>query len=167
MFLFGCYTGQRVSDWGVGPDNIKTAKDGFRYLKIQQKKTKKFVFIPINKAIGEILARYNGKLFGFNEQIVNRYIKEIAQLAGINDNTEVVKNIGGENTVIEAPRYKFVTSHTARRTAVTIMWNQGLSLGSIAEVTGHESIEIVQTYIRAKEEDRAKKIMQTQYFRTF
>lgn len=61
IFLIGCYTGQRVSDYnGLTKESIRTI-NGVNYFKIKQKKTKSTVQCPIAKEIREIMdKRYNG-----------------------------------------------------------------------------------------------------------
>ena len=57
VFLFGCYTGQRISDYnGLKNEDIVNI-DGVQYFKIRQKKNKRYgriVHCPITKEMREI-----------------------------------------------------------------------------------------------------------------
>ena len=70
IFLIGCYTGQRVSDYNYLTRDDIIEKDGIRYFKIKQKKNRKYsrtVFCPITREITEIMnKRHNGYLSSNN-----------------------------------------------------------------------------------------------------
>ncbi len=55
IFLIGCYTGQRVSDYnGITEENIELI-DGHKFINVRQKKTNTIVHTPITKDIQEVM----------------------------------------------------------------------------------------------------------------
>ena len=62
------------------------------------------------------------------------------------------------------PKYELVRSHTARRTAATLMYLAGMDVFNICAVTGHSSIAMLKKYIKADEIDRARTIQRDEAF---
>ena len=44
-------------------------------------------------------------------------------------------------------KWKYVTSHTARRTFATNLYLNGVDLYTISQLCGHSSVEVTKTYI--------------------
>src|SRR5690606_7026043 len=82
LFIIGCYTGLRFSDFStLTPDNI--SKD---LIKIKTQKTGVDVVIPILPEVKKILEKYNGKLpKAYCNQKMNEYLKLVAQKAKLNE----------------------------------------------------------------------------------
>lgn len=87
IFCFACFTGLRFSD--IDKLNNTHIKDN--YLEIKTEKTKENVRIPLNDFAKAILSRYQGKCkdkplpTGMTNQKTNAFLKEIGELAKIND----------------------------------------------------------------------------------
>lgn len=79
VFHIGCYTCQRVSDYNnLNADNIETTRRGTRIIRLVQLKTKTEVTIPIlNENLIAICEKYGYNIPKANEQVLNRYIKNI------------------------------------------------------------------------------------------
>ena len=58
-------------------------KQEITYLNIRQQKTGAKVAIPCNSALKAILEKYNYQVPRLADQVINRYIKEIAEKAGL------------------------------------------------------------------------------------
>jgi integrase len=56
------------------------------------------------------------------------------------------------------PKYALIHTHTARRTAATLMYLAGMDVFNICSVTGHSSIAMLKKYIKADEIERARTI---------
>lgn len=163
LFLVGCYCGQRVSDYAsIKSDQINTDSDGRVYISVLQKKTGTKVEIPVRKELREILAKYNNELPTLADQKINAYIKEIAKVAGIDEAVEYTSTKGGKAHTIKKPKYELITSHTARRTAATLMYLDGVDSMRIRQITGHSSDKMLQKYIRSTAHDNAR-MMARQY----
>lgn len=157
LFLVGCYCGQRVSDYAsIKSDQIHTDSDGRVYISVLQKKTGAKVEIPVRKELREILAKYNNELPTLADQKINAYIKEIAKVAGIDEAIEFTSTKGGKAHTIKRPKYELITSHTARRTAATLMYLDGVDSMDIRQITGHSSDKMLQKYIRSTAHDNAR-----------
>ena len=90
MFLIGCYTGLRWSDYG----NLKEVniKDGF--IEKQVDKTDEYIKIPILPQVKEIMDRYPEGLPRISNQKINKYLKVLCKSAGLNDNIEINMHYG-------------------------------------------------------------------------
>ena len=134
VFLIGCYTCQRVSNYNnLNEDHFETTRKGTRIIRLIQQKTKTEVTIPIlNDNLIALLEKYNYNTPKANEQVLNRYIKNI-----LKDLSETVPSLKEKvptklamkqkdamrrdkiepetdlNGNVIVPRYDCVTSHTA------------------------------------------------------
>lgn len=82
LFLIGCYTGLRFSDYMyLRPENIKG-----RILTRNTLKTSERVSIPLNSRVLAILAKYNGiPPRPISNQRLNDHLKELCQRAGLTE----------------------------------------------------------------------------------
>ena len=157
LFLVGCYCGQRVSDYAnIKSDQIHTDEDGRVYITILQKKTGARVEIPARKELRAILEKYNNNLPRLCDQVINRYIKEVAKRAGIDEVVEMRSTKGGKISSVKLPKYELITTHTARRSAATLMYLDGVDSMDIRQITGHSSDKMLMKYIRSTAHDNAR-----------
>ena len=157
LFLVGCYCGQRVSDYAnIKADQIHTDQDGRVYISVLQKKTGARVEIPARKELRAILNKYNNNLPRLTDQVINRYIKEVAKRAGIDETIEIRSTKGGKVSTEKLPKYELVTTHTARRSAATLMYLDGVDSMDIRAITGHSSDKMLMRYIRSSAHDNAR-----------
>ena len=161
IFMVGVYTGQRVSDYNnISTENIITSPEGENFIRVRQKKTGTMVSIPVKEELKQILIKYNYRLPHMAEHSINSCIKEVAKAAGIDEPVSVETTVGGVMRMETRPKYAMVQSHTARRTAATLMYLAGMDVFNICAVTGHSSIAMLKKYIKADEIDRARAISQ-------
>lgn len=159
IFLVGVYTAQRVSDYNnIDKDNIIRAPDGTIIVNIRQKKTGVCVSIPAKEELKRILEKYDYMLPHVPEKALNRMIKEVAEAAGINTPVIIETTSGGRSVLQTHPKHQLVQSHTARRTAATLMYLAGMDVFNICSVTGHSSVAMLKKYIKADEIERARTI---------
>lgn len=157
LFLVGCYCGQRVSDYAsIKSDQIHTDQDGRVYISVLQKKTGARVEIPARKELRAILKKYNNNLPRLTDQVINRYIKEVAKRAGIDEMIEIRSTKGGKVSTTKLPKYELITTHTARRSAATLMYLDGVDSMDIRQITGHSSDKMLMRYIRSTAHDNAR-----------
>jgi site-specific recombinase XerD len=144
MFLFSCYTGLRFSDiLELSKDCIKERADGL-HIEMKMQKTNEPINLPIfmihNGKPIELLKQYektdynyyfhnNGK--HLTNQYVNRALKEIAVLAGID-----IK----------------ITFHTARHTAATFLLYKGVAVTTVQKILGHKKLQTTQIYSKVMEQ---------------
>lgn len=149
LFLVGCNTGQRFSDWNrITLDNI----DKNEILKFKSQKTGKECEVPVYPVVKEILQKYNGKLPLLTNQKMNKYLKDLGKLAGFKEKHLRTETKGEEKVTFSFERWERITTHTARRSFATIMFFEyKVPAEIIMKVTGHKKLSTFMRYIRAKE----------------
>ncbi|MDO7884234.1 site-specific integrase [Hymenobacter cheonanensis] len=149
LFLLGVYTGLRFSDVAaLRPEHIQADR-----LRLTTQKTRDTLTIPIQPEARPLLARVTaGTLRPLPNQTLNRYLKELAALACIETLTERTHYAGGKRHTQTAPKYEFVTTHTARRTFVTLALEDGLRPELIMKITGHKDLKSFSRYVNVTED---------------
>ena len=150
VFILGCLTGMRYSDYKrIKRENI--VNDVIRMREVKDKS--KTLEIPLSSWAKEILERYSYNLPVISEQKFREYIKETAQLVGFTKQIIKTSRIG--NTIKEESirRCDLISTHTARRTFITIMKNKGVPDKVIMKITGHKSLSSFHRYYRPNDEE--------------
>lgn len=164
-FLIGAYTLLRVSDFKrLTEINIK---DGF--IKIKPKKRAKGrknrdLVIPMHRIVKEILNKGIDLEVSISEQKINKHIKEVCQIAGIDNLELIIRTEKGIEVEKEFKKYELVTTHTARRSAATNMLIAGMEASDIMLLGGWSSEKAFWKYIRMEPELNAKRLSGHQYF---
>ena len=141
LFIFSCYTGLAYVDvMKLTPLNLAIGIDGESWLMTHRQKTEESVKIPLLPEAIEIIKKYKkhpdvihsgGILPRMSNQKLNSYLKEIADLCGINKN---------------------LTFHLARHTfATTITLANGVPMETVSKLLGHSSIKTTQIYAKVIE----------------
>ncbi len=172
IFMVGVWTAQRVSDYNhirredfstltknvmreeddpehPGEKKAWIEKQEITYLNIRQQKTGARVVIPCNSQLKAILEKYNYQLPHLEDQVINRYIKDVAKEAGLTELVEIERTKGGTPRKEMVEKYKLIHTHTARRTGATLMYLAGVDVYDIMKVTGHSSPAMLKKYIKA------------------
>lgn len=163
LFLIGCYTGLRFSDFTqIKPENIVSNNT---IIKIRTKKTSNRVSIPLHHTVRQILKKYNNKLpKAYTNQTMNNYLKEVVSLAGIKELIQTTITKGGKVEKNVLPKYKLVSTHTARRSFATNLYLAGVPTISIMKITGHKTEKSFLTYIRVSQEENADNLLSHPFF---
>jgi site-specific recombinase XerD len=138
VFLFCCFTGLAYSDvQKLNKEHIILGIDGEKWIKINRTKTDTRSSIPLLPIPSALIEKYSsnpkcsakGRLLPvLTNQKMNGYLKEIADLCGINKN---------------------ITSHLARHTfATTVTLTNGVPLESVSKMLGHRSLRTTQHYAK-------------------
>lgn len=145
LFCFACFTGQRFSD--IMRFNKSDFKDNvWTFISA---KTKKKVSVPFTGYIAkglDILKKYNYKIPAISNQKFNDYIKEVGQLAGIDEPVRIIRFNAKNEIIIEKPKYDFMSSHMGRRTLVTILLSKGVPITLVQNITQHSDIRTLMKY---------------------
>jgi|SRR5690554_1450 len=153
--LIGCWTGCRVNDlMKLTNDNLMITPQGQKFIRYTQSKTSEQVDIPLHPVVNEIINRLNGFPRAITDVNLNRYIKEVCELAGIVqliEGTRQNPKTHRKETGI-FPKYQLIRSHTMRRSFATNHYNK-LSNKIIMRVTGHSSEAMLLNYIGETETD--------------
>jgi len=138
VFIFCCYTGLAFVDVEkLRSSEIGIGIDGSKWIFTNRQKTETLSRIPLLPVAIDILERYknhhgcvnSGKVLPvLSNQKYNDYLKEIANICGIN---------------------KKFTTHTARHTfATTITLSNGVPMESVSKMLGHKNIKTTQHYAK-------------------
>ncbi|WP_317127468.1 site-specific integrase [Chryseobacterium piscium] len=130
MFIFCCYTGLAYTEMAtLKESNIQVGFDDNKWLYIKRQKTKKSYEVPLLSKASDILDKYRTEeqlLPVVSNQRFNSYLKEIAEIAGID---------------------KILTHHIARKTfASTILLYNNVPMEIVSELLGHSEIGITQQH---------------------
>ena len=155
-FLFCCYTGLRHSDLSaLSTANVQTW-DGSRILRLTQTKTRTAVSIYLTPPAAALLDKYEGTraqlLPAYSNQVMNRYLKRIAQLAGLREMVEVVTIEEGKVVKRQQPKHELVSMHTARHTFAVLSLMRGLPVAVLQKVLGHAKIQTTMLYAKVVED---------------
>jgi site-specific recombinase XerD len=138
IFLFCCYAGLAYADvHKLRRTEIIEGMDGGKWITTTRKKTDSSSRIPILPVAQEIMDKYQHHpqceserrvLPVLSNQKMNSYLKEIADLTGIQKN---------------------ITFHLARHTfATTITLTNGVPIESVSKMLGHRNIKTTQQYAK-------------------
>ena len=129
-FLFSALTGLRFSDIKrITADNIEETADGVR-LKIETKKTKKYISFVLSPESTEILKSRltDGIIFDLPTEVyTNKLLKRLSEKTCIN---------------------KHLTFHSARHTFATLLLTKGADLYTVSTLLGHSNISTTQVYAK-------------------
>jgi integrase len=144
LFCFACFTGLRYSDI----ENLKkeNVKDG--HLMIKTVKTKQNLKVPLNKYAVAILKKYNYRLPQLAGVKVNLYLKSVAKLCEINDKIVITRHQGSEVISETFSKHELITTHTGRRTFITLSLEKGIRPEVVMAITGHKNYNTFKKYIK-------------------
>ncbi|GAA4289843.1 site-specific integrase [Aestuariibaculum suncheonense] len=166
IFLMGCYTGQRVSDYNGLIIRDVFENEGIEFIKIKQKKTGNEVDCPITKEMKFIMnERYGGDFPKKRcEQKINKDLKAIAEMAEINEEVKCAQTRGGKKQVDYVAKFSLIGTHTARRSFCTNKFKQGMPVDAIMHFSGHKTDKEFYKYIRINNEQKSLHIAKKGYF---
>ena len=169
VFLVGCYTSQRFSDYSRITERNISFHDGVGVITLIQQKTGTEVSIPIlNDNLIKILEQYDYNLPIMTNERLNVLIKNIlaklsAKVPSLkqeiatkitlthlkNEEQSKVKYKRNNQGEVLLPRYQLVSSHTARRTGITLMYlSRMLDSHEMMSISGHKTERVFNDYIK-------------------
>lgn len=157
IFLFCCYTGLRYSDVSALHRGHLHEWDGGRLLRLMMSKTRAGVSIYLTVAASAILDKYNDperlKLLPVHpNQVMNKYLKRVAKLAGLTGAADLVSTEGGGIVRAAVPKCELVTMHTARHTFATQSLLRGMPVEVLQKVLGHKKVQTTLIYAKIIED---------------
>lgn len=156
LFLIGAYTGLRFSDFTrIRPEHIQTHK-GERLIEITTQKTDQTVYIPLHPVLDDVLKKYGYTSPTISNQKMNDYLKEIGQMAGLNEEKVINDATGGIRRERKVPLWEMLTTHVARRSFATNFYQKHPEqIDRIMKITGHTTERMFRTYIVTDDLDSA------------
>jgi len=138
IFLFSCYTGLAYVDVKkLSKSHVNFGIDGDKWIFTNRQKTGTSTRVPLLPLAQELILKYEDHpecvnlnvLFPvLSNQKMNSYLKEIANVCGIN---------------------KELTFHIARHTfATTVTLSNGVPIESVSKMLGHKNIKTTQHYAK-------------------
>jgi integrase len=164
LFLIGCYTGLRVSDYNyLNASNIKNVK-GVDMITIKTQKMDEKVSIPISPLVKQIFAKNNGlPPKRLPDQHINQLIKDVCEWVGIDDRVALSRTKGGMKVTASKHKFEAVKTHTARRTFCSNMYLNGIEATDIMRLSGHKTYESFMTYLKIDSEETAIRLSGSSY----
>lgn len=153
VYCFNCFCGLRISDTSaLRPSNISNDAITLTIKKTRANNTR----IPLNKFSKAILEKYKGTIHEplpvISQQKFNKYIKECCEKVKINTPITITRYIGQKRIDTTKPKWKFITSHTARKTFVTNSLVLGMKEMVVRNITGHKKEESFRRYVKIAED---------------
>ena len=167
IFLIGCNTGLRIGDLldFIKKPNI-IYEDNTELILLSQNKTSRDVAIPVNSAVKRILDKRDGRLPNYlHQNIINQHLKSICKRAKIIDNYSYFRTEGGVEVEHSEPKYKFICTHTARRSFCTNAYYSGMPPHDIMAISGHKTEKIFFNYIKVEMKVNAVRISKHPFMR--
>ncbi|MFD2787359.1 tyrosine-type recombinase/integrase [Hymenobacter rubripertinctus] len=157
VFLFCCYTGLRYSDVSALHAGNLQEWNGGRLLRLVQSKTRAGVSIYLSAAASAILDQYADpeqlRLLPVHpNQVMNKYLKRVARLAGLTRAADLVSTGNGGISRSAVPTCELVTMHTARHTFATQSLLRGMPVEVLQKVLGHKKIQTTLIYAKIIED---------------
>lgn len=158
VFLFCCYSSLRYSDvYNLKRSNIK--KD---HIEITTVKTADSLVIDLNDYTRGILKKYSEVYFEndkvlpvISNQKMNDYLKELAELANINEPVHETYYRGNKRIDIVTPKYALLGTHAGRRTFICFALSLDIPVQVIMKWTGHSDYKAMKPYIDVQDSIKA------------
>ena len=158
VFLFTCFTGLRHSD----VYNLKTSDIKDNHIEITTVKTADSLIIELNNHSKSILDKYKDVHFENNKvlpvitnQKMNEYLKELAELAEINEPVRETYYKGNQRIDEVTPKHDLLGTHAGRRTFICNALSLGIPPQVVMKWTGHNDYKAMKPYIDIADEIKA------------
>ena len=158
VFLFQCFTGLRYSD----VFNLRRSDIKGDHIEVTTVKTSDSLIIELNKHSKEIIEKYkdvafeDGKVLPvITNQKMNDYLKELAELAGIDEPVRQTYYRGNERIDEVTPKYALLGTHAGRRTFICNALALGIPPQVVMKWTGHSDYKAMKPYIDIADDIKA------------
>ena len=158
VFLFCCFTGLRYSD----VYNLRTSDVKADHIEITTVKTADSLVIELNNHSKAILEKYKHVHFEGNKvlpvisnQKMNDYLKELGELAEINEPIRETYYKGNKRIDEVTPKYALLGTHAGRRTFICNALALGIPAQVVMKWTGHSDYKAMKPYIDIADDIKA------------
>ena len=158
VFLFQCFTGLRYSD----VFNLRRSDIKGDHIEVTTVKTSDSLIIELNDHSRAILEKYkdvefeNDKVLPvITNQKMNDYLKELAELAEINEPVRQTYYKGNERIDEVTPKYALLGTHAGRRTFICNALALGIPPQVVMKWTGHSDYKAMKPYIDIADDIKA------------
>lgn len=157
VFVFNCFTGPRYGNLkALQPSDVVVEQGGhiLEYVQIKGRRKKTKVRVAMDPVAVDIWERYAGQLPVFSNQKMNDYIKQAAELSGLDRPILQVRQRGPHRIERRGPIWQFITCHLARHTFATLLLDGDADLGQVQNSLGHSGINTTRRYAKSREAKR-------------
>lgn len=168
VFLVGCFTALRFSTlmkFLQSPQSFIHEYNGASYIDITSDKTGEQSIIPLSKIVVSIINKYNGKIDAFSEVYMNKVLKTICKKAKIDNTISSRRTVGGKMQEVLKEKWELVSTHTARRTFISLAKQTNLTDNEIIGITGHTTAQQMNIYNRSTNLEKVKGILNHDFFK--
>ena len=158
VFLFQCFTGLRYSD----VFNLRRSDIKGDHIEVTTVKTSDSLIIELNNHSKAILDKYKDVAFEddkvlpvITNQKMNDYLKELAELAGIDEPVRQTYYRGNERIDEVTPKYALLGTHAGRRTFICNALALGIPPQVVMKWTGHNDYKAMKPYIDIADDIKA------------
>lgn len=158
VFLFLCFTGLRYSD----VFNLRLSDVKENHIEITTVKTADSLIIELNNHSRAILDKYKDVAFEnykvlpvITNQKMNDYLKELAEMAGIDEPVRETYYKGNERIDVVSPKYALLGTHAGRRTFICNALALDISPQVVMKWTGHSDYKAMKPYIDIADKTKA------------
>ena len=158
VFLFQCFTGLRYSD----VFNLRRSDIKDDHIEVTTVKTSDSLIIELNNHSKAILDKYKDVAFEndkvlpvITNQKMNDYLKELAELAGIDEPIRQTYYKGNERIDDVTPKYALLGTHAGRRTFICNALALGIPPQVVMKWTGHSDYKAMKPYIDIADDIKA------------
>ena len=158
VFLFQCFTGLRYSD----VFNLRKSDIKGDHIEVTTVKTSDSLIIELNNHSKAILEKYKDVAFEddkvlpvITNQKMNDYLKELAELAGIDEPVRQTYYRGNERIDEVTPKYALLGTHAGRRTFICNALALGIPPQVVMKWTGHSDYKAMKPYIDIADDIKA------------
>ena len=158
VFLFQCFTGLRYSD----VFNLRRSDIKGDHIEVTTVKTSDSLIIELNNHSKAILDKYKDVAFEddkvlpvITNQKMNDYLKELAEMAGIDEPVRQTYYKGNERIDDVTPKYTLLGTHAGRRTFICNALALGIPPQVVMKWTGHSDYKAMRPYIDIADDIKA------------
>ena len=158
VFLFQCFTGLRYSD----VFNLRRSDIKGDHIEVTTVKTSDSLIIELNNHSKAILDKYKDVAFEndkvlpvITNQKMNDYLKELAEMAEIDEPVRQTYYKGNERIDDVTPKYALLGTHAGRRTFICNALALGIPPQVVMKWTGHSDYKAMKPYIDIADDIKA------------
>ena len=158
VFLFQCFTGLRYSD----VFNLRRSDIKGDHIEVTTVKTSDSLIIELNNHSKAILDKYKDVAFEddkvlpvITNQKMNDYLKELAEMVGIDEPVRQTYYKGNERIDDVTPKYALLGTHAGRRTFICNALALGIPPQVVMKWTGHSDYKAMKPYIDIADDIKA------------
>ena len=161
-FIIGCYLGLRVSDVKRLNKDVNFTADS---VVIANEKTDTRVAVPINPAIRAIMMKWDGLPTKMTDIEINRYIKKVCEICGINAPVLYFLTKGGNRRDFYLKKYEMVSCHTMRRFFITELLRLKTPDNQVMQLAGIKKHATLLRYKKITPEENAQQMKDHPFFK--